>query len=234
MAKAKDDQQSEHDAGRELRDGMLRIRQQQVREVQLAMMRGEPRARRIIMMEALHRPWIDKLRAEHNWPVDSMVEMLLLTEGDEEEIDRQLSRWRAQTNGMGPGSMRDYQQFTSILHAQHQQRLHPISDRDASQAIEERYAKLSADGSVVARAPASQVEAVQQRLLTTTHAEKLVSIVRQTQLSPAVVVEAYQAVAHYKNPTGRLLSLWESWRGSNDNFPAYVRNEVRKHLGEQP
>lgn len=222
------------DTGRLLRDGIVKIRNEQVRQVQWALMRREPRAKRLSMMETLHRPWIDKLRAEHNWPVDAMVEMLFLTEGDEEEVDTQMAKWAAQSNFMGPGR-RDHQQFISILHAQHQLRLHPISSRAQDdidrETVNERYGKLSPEGRLVARAPASQVEAVQQRLLASTHAERLADLVRKTGLGPAIIVEAYQAVAPYKDPSARLLSLWQSWVGSIDNFPAYVRNEVRKHLG---
>lgn len=233
MAKAKADEKTEPDAGQLLREAMASIRRKQVMQVQWAMMRSEPRDKRIVMMEQLHRPWIDKLRAENNWTIDVIVEMLLLSEGDEDFVDKQMARWRAQSNGMRPGGLRDYQEFLSILHAQHQERLHPISERDAELSLHERCGKLSKDGRIVPRQPASQLEAVQQRLLTTTHADKLVEIVRKTGLGPAIVVEAYQAVARYKNPTGRLLSLWESWVGAHDNFPAYVRNEVRKHLGDE-
>lgn len=224
--------QKNDDAGRRLRDGMARIRHKQVLDVQWALMRSEPRAKRLTMMETLHRPWIDKLRAERNWPVDAMVEMLLLTRGDEDEVDHQLAIWRAQTNGLEPGGMRDWQRFTSILHAQHQHRLHPLSARESDEPIQERYGKLSPTGHIVPHTPATQVEAVQHRLLVSTHAERLADLVRKTGLSPAIIVEAYQAVAPYSNPTARLLSLWQSWVGAHDNFPAFVRHQVREHLGE--
>lgn len=225
-------QQQKDDTGRLLREAIVKVRRKQVLEVQWALMRSEPRAKRLVMMETLHRPWIDKLRAEHNWPVDAMVEMLLLTEGDEDDVDEQLAIWRAQTNGMEPG--RDYQRFLAVLHAQHQHRLHPLSGREADDAIHERYGKLSPGGHVVPSTPATQVQAVQQRLLMSTHIEKLTDLARKTGLGPAIIIEAYQAVAPYANPHGRLLSLWEQWVGAHDNFPAFVRNEVRKHLGEQP
>lgn len=205
----------------------------QVRQVQWALMRGEPRAKRLEMVEQLHREWIDKLRAERNWPVDAMVEMLLLTEGDEDYVDEQLATWRAQTNGMEPGGMRDYQRFLTILHAKHQHRLHPLSQRELDEDVRARYGKLSQSGHLLTPAPATQLQAVQQRLLESTHAEKLADLVRQTGLRPALIVEAYQAVARYKNPHDQLLMFWQRWNGAHDNFPAFVRNEVRKHLGEQ-
>jgi len=235
---SQEQQQQKDESGRLLREAIIEVRRRQVIEVQWALMRSEPRSKRLAMMETLHRPWIDKLRADHNWPVDAMVEMLLLTQGDEDEVDKQLAHWRAQTNGLEPGGFRDYQRFLTILHAQHQHRLHPLSGREADDhanaTMHERYGKLSPSGHVVPSSPATQVQAVQQRLLMSTHIEKLTDLARKTGLGPAIIIEAYQAVAPYANPHARLLSLWEQWTGAHDNFPAFVRNEVRKHLGEQP
>lgn len=98
-----------------------------------------------------------ELRDELQWPEDSLVEMLLLTEGNEEEIDHQLRAWRAQTNGLEPGGMRDYQRFLSILHAQHQHRLSKaieardeqdkrIAKKRAARTLYDRVGRLSKTG----------------------------------------------------------------------------------------
>lgn len=73
-----------------------------------------------------HRDWVHKLQAVHpGWPLNEILEMLLLTEGSASEVDDQLAKWKAQCNGLLPvtGGKRDYQQFLSILHARHQKRI---------------------------------------------------------------------------------------------------------------
>lgn len=98
----------------------------QVRKVQWALLKREPKAKRMAWLLDIHGEWVQRLHASRGWPVDAMLEMLLLTEGDEEEVDKQLTTWIAQRNHLLPrtGGVRDYQQFLSVLHAQHQLRLH--------------------------------------------------------------------------------------------------------------
>ena len=97
----------------------------QVRQVQWALMKSEKREVRLLMLQRLHNDWIATLQAERQWPLESLLEMLLLTDGDSDEIDRQLAKWTARPDQWhrGSGIDRSYQQFLSVLHAQHQLRL---------------------------------------------------------------------------------------------------------------
>lgn len=73
-----------------------------------------------------HLDWTTKLQGLHpSWPLNEILEMLLLTEGSAAEVDEQLAIWKARNNGLLPATsgVRDYQQFLSILHARHQQRI---------------------------------------------------------------------------------------------------------------
>lgn len=131
---------------------------EQARRVQWAFIKSEPRAKRLLMVAQLHSDWIRGLCERMLWPVDALVEMLLLVDGDEEEIDRQLARWKAQSNHLLPqtGGRRDYQQFLSVLHAQHQVRVanrHASEDealqkRRAASDLHDRVGRITKDGHI--------------------------------------------------------------------------------------
>jgi len=71
-----------------------------------------------------HLQWTTKLQDLHpSWPLDAILEMLLLTEGSATEVDEQLAKWKPYTDALRASRVRDYQQFLSILHARHQQRI---------------------------------------------------------------------------------------------------------------
>lgn len=96
-----------------------------------------------------HREWVHQLQQRHpSWPLNEILEMLLLTEGSAAEVDREYAAMKAQTNCLWPGNLRDYQQFLSVLHAKHQHRI-AAGHRDESR--QDRQRRLAAEKNEVWR-----------------------------------------------------------------------------------
>lgn len=98
-----------------------------LRAVQWKLLRATARTRKELHAHLLrlHQPWTVSVQERHpSWPLDALLEMLLLTDGDPDEVERQLATWEAAPDRFNRNGIdRSYQQFLSILHAQHQQRI---------------------------------------------------------------------------------------------------------------
>lgn len=76
-----------------------------------------------------HRAWVDHTQSLHpHWPLENILEMLLLTEGSAQEVDEQ---WMVFSGSIARGLVvvlvngvnRDYLKFLTHLHTLHQQRI---------------------------------------------------------------------------------------------------------------
>lgn len=74
-----------------------------------------------------HRKWVDHTQSLHpHWPLDNILEMLLLTEGSSSEVDEQwmvFAKAAPIHTHVVNGINRDYLKFLTHLHALHQQRI---------------------------------------------------------------------------------------------------------------
>lgn len=72
---------------------------------------------------------------------------------------------------------------------------------------------------------------VRRRLIVSAYGNLVAELYWKLRIDPVLCVDALEPALGFRDPVGRVASMWAAYNGSPDNFPGFVRHHADGLLG---